>query len=499
MMHQLLRTAAVVFGLCALALAAGNAAEPAKEHLPYRIVDTGQEYCYTNSRPIRFPVAGQAFHGQDAQYAGLAPAYKNNGDGTVTDLNTGLMWQRTPNLRRKSTFPEAMAGAKKCRIGGHKDWRLPTIKELYSLIDFRGYSMRSSAQSVPYVNTDYFAFVYGDKLGGRVIDAQYWSSTQYVGTTMSGNATVFGVNFADGRIKGYPRDRGRRGASQQFVRYVRGNPKYGVNDFVDNGDGTITDRATGLMWMKTDSGKKLNWKQALAYAEKLEHAGRSDWRLPNAKELQSIVDYARAPDARKRSSRGPAIDPIFKVTKTESWCWTSTSHLEHGRCTAAAYICFGQAGGTMHGRKMNVHGAGAQRSDPKTGDPNRWPNGRGPQGDEIRITNYVRCVRGGSVTARPEQAAIDASKYPYNLKAYRSPDRRSSGRPGPEGDGPAGEGERGRQRGRKHFVQRLDRNRDGKVSRTEFDGPRDHFDVLDRNRDGFLGEDEAPKQPPRRR
>ena len=45
----------------------------------------------------------------------------------------------------------------------------------------------------------------------------------------------------------------------------------------------------------------------------------------------------------------------------------------------------------------DVHGAGAQRSDPKTGDPAGFPHGHGPQGDVIRIYNYVRCVRGGEV------------------------------------------------------------------------------------------------------
>jgi hypothetical protein len=43
----------------------------------------------------------------------------------------------------------------------------------------------------------------------------------------------------------------------------------------------------------------------------------------------------------------------------------------------------------------DVHGAGSQRSDPKTGDPAAFPRGRGPQGDVIRINNYVRLVRGG--------------------------------------------------------------------------------------------------------
>jgi hypothetical protein len=45
---------------------------------------------------------------------------------------------------------------------------------------------------------------------------------------------------------------------------------------------------------------------------------------------------------------------------------------------------------------LDVHGAGAQRSDPKSGNPTDYPKGRGPQGDAIRIYNYVRLVRGSS-------------------------------------------------------------------------------------------------------
>ena len=98
--------------------------------LPYVIVDTGQDRCFSNDREIAYPQAGAAFDGQDAQYQGHAPAYKDNGDGTVTDVNTGLMWVKTPDLRNKSTFAQAVAGAKTCRLAGYADWRLPTIKEL---------------------------------------------------------------------------------------------------------------------------------------------------------------------------------------------------------------------------------------------------------------------------------------------------------------------------------------------------------------------------------
>ena len=112
----------------------------------------------------------------------------------------------------------------------------------------------------------------------------------------------------------------------QFVRYVRGNPDYGENDFVDNGDGTVTDKASGLVWQKVDDGKTRDWEEALACAENLKLADHEDWRLPNAKELQSIVDYTRAPDAAKAARRGPAIDAeFFDITEDESYFWTNTT------------------------------------------------------------------------------------------------------------------------------------------------------------------------------
>ena len=58
----------------------------------------------------------------------------------------------------------------------------------------------------------------------------------------------------------------------------------------------------------------------------------------------------------------------------------------------AAYVSFGRAMGYMN-RWVDVHGAGAQRSDPKAGDPADYPTGHGPQGDAIRIYNHVRLVR----------------------------------------------------------------------------------------------------------
>lgn len=416
----------VLYLLC-LSMCIAQATAP-EAKLSYVIVDTGQDKCYDNSHEIDCPQPGKPFYGQDAQYQGRHPAYQVNGNRTVTDLNSGLMWQADPGV--KKTYAQALSGAAKCNTGGYSDWRLPTIKELYSLILFSGTDPdpRSSdiANQRPFIDTNYFNFQYGKSSDGdRIIDSQWATSTLYVGKVMNNQQAMFGVNFADGRIKGYPVSQDPRGRVKTFyVIYVRGNTEYGKNKFIDNGDGTVTDNATGLMWLQADSAAlkagsnadgKMNWSEAMAWAEGLEFAGHDDWRLPNAKEMQSIVDYTRSPDTTKSA----AIDPAFLATpiineggkQDFGQYWTSTSHVSSRSASAAVYIAFGRALGFMtdprsgRGIKtlMDVHGAGAQRSDLKIGDPSKLPEGRGPQGDVMRIYNLARCVRDGA--ARPRNAA----------------------------------------------------------------------------------------------
>ncbi|WP_084332557.1 Lcl domain-containing protein [Marinobacterium jannaschii] len=474
---------------------------------PVNIADTGQNRCYSNSRAIPCPRTGEAFYGQDAQYSGQQPSYRDNRDGTVTDLVTGLMWSQAVSPD-KVGLDQAQQIADTMSLGGYHDWRVPNIKELYSLIDFRGYTgssqRRMSGQqdrvpfnAIPFINTDYFSFLYGGN-GERYIDAQWLSSTRYASTTMHGDETLFGVNFADGRIKGYGyRKHGTSIEHKAFyVRYVRGKA-YGDNHFVDNGNGTITDKASGLTWAQRDSGLAMNWKSALQYAERLEFAGYDDWRLPNAKELQSIVDYNRSPD----SSNSAAIDPLFKVTPIRNEggqqdfpaYWTSTTHLDGpdpGR--QAVYISFGRAIGQINGKIVDAHGAGAQRSDPKTG---RAAIGKGPQGDAVRVKNFVRVVRGGLKTEALPRQTTNRNGYPYSIslgnkasfvKGQHPMDKRP-----PRSNLPAEFG--------KHFVSRLDWDGDGRVSRQEFDGPAHRFDYHDENRDGYLTHEEAPLPPHMRR
>lgn len=395
----------------------------------YKIVDTGQNKYYNNLNEISAPSAGENFYGQDAQIEGYQPSYTDNGNGTITDNVTGLMWSKSPdlnndgviNIEDKLSYSEALTNATSFSLAGYNDWRLPTIKELYSLIMFTGidpsgYNGSEISGLTPFINTDYFEFGYGDVTAGeRIIDAQFATSTLYVSTTMNNEETMFGVNFADGRIKGYPTGPmpGQSEDKGYYILYVRGNTNYGINSFIDNGDGTINDESTGLMWAQNDNSEGLNWQQALSWVKQKNsenYLGYSDWRLPNIKELQSIVDYSRSP----ATTNSAAIDPVFDCSTIVDeggntnypFYWSGTTHANMVGGSSAAYVAFGEGLGWMEMPPMSgnyslldVHGAGCQRSDPKQGNPDDYPWGHGPQGDVIRIYNYVRLVRDASTTS----------------------------------------------------------------------------------------------------
>ena len=396
-----------------------------QDTVSYRVVDTGQQTFYNKTNEISAPSQGELFYGQDAQFNGNQPSYTDNGDGTVTDYVTGFMWSQSADINGDGvidaddelTYYDALEAAGSLNLAGYTDWRIPSIKELYSLMMFYGLDPSgyegSSDNLVPFINTDYFDFGYGDESAGdRIIDAQFVTTSIYEGTVMGGQTAMFGLNLADGRIKGYPVDPTPMEPNGKgfYVYYVRGNTNYGINNFLDNGDGTITDNATGLQWTQNDSGEGLNWEDALAWVQQKNdeyYLGYNDWRLPNIKELQSIIDYSRCP----QTTNSPAIDPMFNCsTITDEgggtnypFYWSGTTHANMVNGGNAAYIAFGEALGFMQDpftgdyNLMDVHGAGTQRSDPKEGDPNDFPYGHGPQGDVIRIYDYVRLVRDADV------------------------------------------------------------------------------------------------------
>lgn len=412
------------------------------------IADTEQTTCYDNSEGIDCPESG-AFYGQDAQIDGNAQSYTDNGGDTVTDNVTGITWTKSPDLDgignndgviTSDDKLSSSAGAAACEaleLAGYSDWQLPNVKQLYSLMNFAGTDPASDDTSTltPFIDWDVFDFAYGSSEGERIIDSQYATTSLY--TNDEGTEMMFGVNFADGRIKGYE-EQFRNGDKTYFVMCMRGNTTYGENDFVDNGDGTITDNATDLMWAQDDSGAEyaegfdyttldfldadgdgllvsadtdmlgaMTWEDAFNYVQAMneaEYLGYSDWRLPNVKEIHSLMDYSKTP-----AIDGVAtIDSIFNSTaiKNENgetdypFYWSGTTHATNGDSeygVAGAYVAFGRAMGYSEdlGYWIDVHGAGAQRSDEKAWDGGDYTTGDGPQNDAVRIYHYVRLVRGG--------------------------------------------------------------------------------------------------------
>ncbi|MFI3268682.1 MAG: DUF1566 domain-containing protein [Rikenellaceae bacterium] len=129
-----------------------------------------QVKCYDlDGNEIPAPVVGDDLYGQDANYlTGLAMSFVDNGDGTITDLNTGLIWQKTP-VAEGMTWYEAIEYCENLELAGRTDWRMPTLKELFSISNF--------SAGWPYLDTSYF------DLSSEAVskDEQYWALINMLG------------------------------------------------------------------------------------------------------------------------------------------------------------------------------------------------------------------------------------------------------------------------------------------------------------------------------
>jgi hypothetical protein len=358
----------------------------------YPVVGTSQTKCWDSAGNIITPVLGEAFFGQDSQFDHITPVYTKSSDGlTVKDEVSGLTWQQSHDteIYYWAETQTVVDNLNNQNYGGYSDWRVPTIKELYSLWN--------ESTGWPSIDTKYFTISYSSE--EDLSHAIFWSSDKYTGVmgkisgapgAAPGAELAFGVNFGTGHIKAYSIAEG----PMHFVRCVRGNLAYGVNLFQNNGDGTISDLATSLMWPQADNGSGMDWKHALAFAQTQNNAnylGHNDWRLPNAKELQSLVDYTRSPGATNTANVGPAINVLFSCTGILNdggkadypYYWTSTSAIPNANGTYAYawYVAFGRA---EDGNGEDLHGAGTVRFDAKV-----LGSGEG----EERVLNYVRLVR----------------------------------------------------------------------------------------------------------
>ena len=256
----------------------------AQKLLPFKLQDTGQTGSFTNTA------------GEDSDYLMNTPSFTDNGDGTVTDNNTGLMWQKMDG--GEMTFENAGAYCENLSLGGYTDWRLPTGIELFSINNYNFVN--------PALNTVYFSQT----------QAQYWWSSE---TQIDDPARIWVVN-AGGGIGAHPKSETiSAGGSKLFhtraVRVVVSGTTP-LSRFTDNQDGAITDLYTGLHWQKIQSSTTMSWEEALAYSKTVSLGGMSDWRLPNVKEIQSLNDIKLFK---------PSFDKTYFPNVFSGNYWSSTS------------------------------------------------------------------------------------------------------------------------------------------------------------------------------
>src|SRR5438552_1386005 len=179
---------------------------------------TGQTTCWDGSGNV-IPCAGT---GQDGELRKGAPlAYVDEGNGTVTDVNTGRVWEKLSddgtvhdkdNLYTwANAFTGHVAALNAMSFAGHNDWRLPNVRELQSIANYRSFDPTVSSA----FNNDCAPGCHATTCSCTA-SSDYWSST----SSVSDPSGAWYVTFSYGRVDAFGRSGGKSSAA--FVRAVRG-------------------------------------------------------------------------------------------------------------------------------------------------------------------------------------------------------------------------------------------------------------------------------------
>lgn len=349
----------LVFGLIVFASANFSFAGTVDLH------KTGQTTCYD----VDGNVISCAGTGEDGEIqAGVAwpdPRFTDNGDGTVTDNLTGLMWLKNGNISGLVTWQAALERVSDLNAnpdsyahigytGSYSDWALPNVNELLSLAN------AEVLNSATWLNEKGFIDVQSGALG------TYWSSTTASDSTDIAWVVDLGGGLLGANLKEWtycawpvraatspPAAVWKTGQTQSYAAGDDGALQRGVAwpepRFVDNGDGTVTDNLTGLIWLKDANCFGLvAWQAALEQVADLNvmpgnysceeyTAEYRDWRLPNREELHSLTDFSQ--------SALPAGHPFSNVQS--NYYWSSTTSLYLG------YTEFAWVVGMQYGNVLN--------------------------------------------------------------------------------------------------------------------------------------------------
>ncbi|NCC24047.1 MAG: DUF1566 domain-containing protein [Deltaproteobacteria bacterium] len=282
---------------------------------------TGQSRCFdTHGRPVFCPGSGQ--DGEFQLGAALPSTERFSVQGpTVLDHLTGLTFLRDA---APFTFPlswketrQAMTELNARAPGGHDDWRLPTRRELASLVHF-GSANPALPSTHPFEN---------------VFSGKYWTATDWAGNP----DLAWFVQFSGGREFFEEKSR------PCMAWPVRGNWPGSENLKAKNrfkiANDVVFDPATGLTWApKADLCGPCDWDgalQAVAMIRQANHLGRNDWRLPNIRELLSLVDTDR---------HSPALPSVHPFTELGEVYWSSTSSSMEPNWAMCLYLNKGALG-----------------------------------------------------------------------------------------------------------------------------------------------------------
>jgi len=248
-----------------------------------RLPDTGQSQSYTN------------IPGEDSDFEQNPPFFIINGDGTATDTVTGLMWQQADG--GEMTIESAETYCQNLALGGYSNWRLPNAQEAFSILNH--------GKQNPPLDTAIFPKT----------DAEYWWTSE----RQIGNSAKVWVTNAGGGIGNHPKSETvSAGGTKKFhIRAVRDvtPPPLILSQFT-NLDSIILDNLTGLEWQRFAVPDSMTWENALVFAENFQLQGKSDWRLPNIKELESLNNETLSQ---------PSIDINYFQRIDSKKYWSSTS------------------------------------------------------------------------------------------------------------------------------------------------------------------------------
>jgi len=217
--------------------------------------------------------------------------FQAKGDGTVADSSTKLIWQQKDG--GEMTWDAAVKYCSSLSLAGQSDWRLPTAFEAFRILD--------QGRRKPAIDTAAFT----------VTEAEYW----WTSAARADDGSRIWATNAGGGIGPHPKREtiSAGGEKQYHARCVRGAAPR-KQSLAKNGDGTVTDRRTGLTWQQKTAATAITWEEA-------GKACATPWRLPNIKELQSLTD---------ESAVNPAVNhAMFPDTAKEQY-WSATAMSNRG-------------------------------------------------------------------------------------------------------------------------------------------------------------------------